>query len=533
MRENYDVIVVGGGPAGACISSRLAQAGIRVALLEGKQFPRPHIGESLLAMSMPLLEDWGVLAELSDAGFVHKKGSLFLWGNSGRPIQLDMPRPGYAFQVDRSRFDEMLLRRAVADGADVFEQHRARQLSRGADGSVEGAVVSDSSRTYTLKARFVVDASGLTQFVPRRLRLPVELSGPTRIALSAYYRGARRLPSPDEGHIITEACADGWLWFIPLSETITSVGFVGDAQDLVDRPDAMFARQVKSSSVVSNLIVGSSSVSGSVRVLNYTNHIVAGPLWGDGYAIVGDSGFFVDPLFSTGVHGALYSATLAAAALVSVLEGTVTETEARRWYEHKVRSHYARVQRMVQLLYGIHPGESRFWRSRDLLALTDVEGETWLRELGALGLRFFADPVADGALELPPALGRRLHEFHVDPRPRALRLDTRVALANGVTVNRGWMRHLGRLAPAVVLSHRAARTIQLEYPSASWQAQLVLELTEKPCVGAAFEAIGGSRVSAEKVCTFLGTLVEAGVLNEAGVVRDRRVASTEAVGAAA
>lgn len=531
MRDTYDVIVVGAGPAGACVGSRLAQAGVRVAVVEGKRFPRPHIGESLLAMSMPLLEEWGIAHELDGAGFVRKEGSLFLWGDSGRPLRLDMPRPGYAFQVDRGRFDEILLRHAAADGADVFEEHRVRRLLTGGGGSVEGAVVTGDSGVRTIRTRFVVDASGLAQLVPRRLGLPIALSGAKRAALSAYFRGARRLPAPNEGDIVTEACADGWLWFIPLSESVTSVGFVGDAEDIVGGPGATFARQVESSTVVRDLL-NDAILDRTVRVLNYTNHIVDGPLWGNGYVIVGDSGFFVDPLFSTGVHGALYSATLAAAGIVSVLEHDVAEDEARAWYEAKIRRHYVRVQRMVRLLYGIHPGASRFWRSRDVSGLTDAEAEVWLRELGALGLRFFAPPVADGVLELPPVLARRLHEFHVDVRPATLQPDARLALADGVTLERDWMRRDNRLVPALVLAHQAARTLQVEYPLGGFHAQLLLALAQQPDVAAAVAAAGGIAGDA-KARTFLGTLVEGGLLKELRAARGHRAPSAQATGAAA
>ena len=112
-----DVVIIGGGPAGSTLAMRLARNGLDVLLLERKGFPRPHIAEYLLAMSMPIFEDLGISDEIHEVGFVRKTGSIFVWAGVER--HLPMCAPGYAFQVSRDRFDELLPDRAKAQGATV------------------------------------------------------------------------------------------------------------------------------------------------------------------------------------------------------------------------------------------------------------------------------------------------------------------------------------------------------------------------------------------------------------------------------
>src|SRR5215468_2952565 len=134
---NFDVIVIGGGPAGSTAAGFLAQAGARVLLLERERFPRYHIGESLLSASLPILEALGVMPAIEQAGFLRKPGGTFIWGAQAEPWSFffrDDPggRP-HSFQVVRSQFDHILLRHAAALGAEVREEHCVETIDR-ADG---------------------------------------------------------------------------------------------------------------------------------------------------------------------------------------------------------------------------------------------------------------------------------------------------------------------------------------------------------------------------------------------------------------
>jgi halogenation protein CepH len=477
-------------------------------------FPREHIGESLLGMSARLLHELGVWPALERAGFVTKPGAILLWGGSDRRMELDMPRP--AFQVLRSEFDSLLLEHARAQGVEVAMPHWVREPLFDATGRIEGVrIQGDDSHPYDVRARVVVDASGLTQFLARRLALKTTLVGPRRLGVGAYYAGASRVPAPLDGDIVSEASSDGWLWFIPLSEGLTSVGFVGDAADFDGDVAGTLDRQIASTSYVRELLRGSARTR-PPRVLRYTNHLVDAPLWDRGYVLVGDAAAFVDPLFSTGVHGGLYAAALVGAALSSVLAGEVDEGIAAGWYDRRLRDHYYRIQDTVALLYGIHPGARPFWRRRDLSQMSDDLAELYARRLGALGMAFFVNFSRSGDLRLPTALQDRAHEFVIRPRVRPLPCTARVQIAPEIRATTDWMVHDGRLTPAVRLQHERNRTVSAEYPAASFRGHLIRAVDGNATVSELAGQLTADPRRRAEAPLLLGTLASAGLLTTSG-----------------
>jgi halogenation protein CepH len=457
-----DVAVVGGGPAGSTIASMLSHAGWDTVVLEGKRFPREHIGESLLAISMPLLDELGLREALAAQKYPRKRGSLFVWGAQHREMNLAMTDPGYSWQVQRGRFDSILLNRAIDRGATVLQEHWARSAIRADDGRVSGVHVQPAGGSaFRLTARLVVDASGLFQYLPRQFGLPQRQFGPRRVGIGSYWRNAGRPRAPHGSDVVSEACADGWLWFIPLSDTLTSLGFVGDECDVSGDPQEILQAQIDSTHVVRGL-VERAQLTRRARVLKYTNHQVLSPWWADGGVLVGDTAAFVDPLFSTGVHAALYSAMAAAAAAGSYLAGEISEESAAAWYDDRARTHYAKITEMIRLLYGLHPGDSRFWRSRRLDDISETEAERILSGMGVDGVDFFANPVADEALDFPSPVARRLAEFRCRPRPVHVADEVQLRLADDVRIDRGWMRSGTRLVPATMIGHRRGRTHRIE-----------------------------------------------------------------------
>ena len=166
---SIDVAVVGGGPGGSAAATLLAQQGWRVVLLEREQFPRPHVGESLLPASLPILRDLGVLEAVAAAGFVRKLGATMVWGADPDPWswyfrETNRSYP-HSYQVERDRFDQLLLENAAAAGVDVRQGERVS--------SVEflGGGVRLQAESSPVAARFVVDASGQAGLLARQLRL--------------------------------------------------------------------------------------------------------------------------------------------------------------------------------------------------------------------------------------------------------------------------------------------------------------------------------------------------------------------------
>jgi halogenation protein CepH len=510
--EQSDVVIIGGGPAGSCAAGLLARSGIRVTLLEGVAFPREHIGESLLAMSMRYLRQWGVDDVIADSGFVKKSGAIFKWGGAKEEMRLGMPYPGYAYQVARDRFDDLLLRRAEEAGVRVRRKCWARRLFCDAYGHVNGVLVQDGTDVELLSARYVVDASGLFQFVPKALGLPVVDDGWKRAAVGAYYASADRVPGAACDDIITEAADNSWLWFIPLSDEITSVGMVTDA-DLVEHrdPQASIEGAVQQTDLIRRLLKPS-RVSRKGRLLRYTNHVVGAPLWDRGYVLVGDSAMFVDPLFSTGVHGALLSASHAAAALGSVLSGTVPEAEAARWYDEEMRLHYHRVDETVKVLYGVHPGRGEFWKRRDLRDLGADGADLICERLGAVGARFFRHAHQDGVLQMPETLTSRLAGFHVDISVARCPDSAVPRLAPEVQRTTGLVLHEGALAQGIVLRHLRNRTVRPSYPDGSLMSRIVRAVDGSTTAGGIPEQLRLTEAERSTCAAALGSLQQAGLI---------------------
>ncbi|MEV4017758.1 NAD(P)/FAD-dependent oxidoreductase [Nonomuraea angiospora] len=477
--KDADVVVIGGGPAGSAFATMASRAGLTVDVLEGKEFPRHHIGESLLAMSMPLLETLGLVPHLDEADFLPKTGAVFVWGERRQRVDLGMPEPHRAYQVRRAHFDLLLLEHARTCGARVHTSQWVKSVERGDDGRVS-AVTSDGEHgAIRHRPRLTVDASGLFQFLPKKLGLGVDVSGPRRVALSGYYTGAGRLTGGQETDIITEAARDGWLWFIPLDGETTSVGFVGDEEDLSGAPDEMLAAQIATTGLVRDL-VETATPTGRTHLLRYTNHIASGPLWQDGRLLIGDSALFVDPLFSTGVHGALFSAVTAAAAMVSHLVDGMEEQSLADWYDAAMRSHYHRVQTMVRLLYGINGRGSRFWASRDLSRLSHADAETMAAQLGPISVPLFLTGHRAGTLDLPETLVPLLEEFTTAPDPFAEVTGAGIALAPGVEVRGSFTRRGDRVLPALAVRDPRNRRPAVSIPEREPAAAFVRRLAAGP-----------------------------------------------------
>ncbi|HKU79454.1 MAG TPA: FAD-dependent monooxygenase, partial [Rhodanobacteraceae bacterium] len=223
-----DVLVVGGGPGGSTISTLLARRGWRVTMLERDRHPRFHIGESLLPANMPIFEEIGALEKLRALGrlklgadFPRDDGSYYTFRFDRA---LGDTRP-YAFQVKREDMDRMLFEHARENGVDAREQVKVERVALDAAGVT--AHVDAAGAKSTLRARYVVDASGRDTFLGKQLKLVQRSEKHQSAAMFAHYEGIGYNPDDPDGNIISvNRFAHGWAWFIPLPGGITSVGCV-------------------------------------------------------------------------------------------------------------------------------------------------------------------------------------------------------------------------------------------------------------------------------------------------------------------
>ena len=336
--ERCDVLVIGGGPAGATIAALLAAQGRDVLMLEKAHHPRFHIGESLLPANVALFERLGVRDAVERIGmrkwgveFVspdHAHQSLLEFGDAW-----DKTMP-YAWQVRRSELDELLFRHAQQRGARTQEGCRVREVRFDDEGATVEARLDDGARR-SVRASFVVDASGRDTFLANKLRSKQKNPKHNSAALFGHFTGAQRLPGRLEGNISIFWFAHGWFWLIPLADGSTSVGAVCWPYYLKSRDKPLadfFADTITLCPQLGERLANATLVGGTVHATG--NYSYGGThCSGERYLMLGDAYAFVDPVFSSGVYLAMQSAFEGAGVVATCLDRPAEAARARRRFE--------------------------------------------------------------------------------------------------------------------------------------------------------------------------------------------------------
>lgn len=373
-----DVIVIGGGPAGSSAATMLARMGWSVILLERERFPRDHIGESLLPASLPILEELGVLSTIAAEGFVKKYGATMVWGAGNERWswhfgETNKTHP-HAYQVWRPRFDQILLENAAATGVDVRQEHRVLDVGLGGQDAMTVRVATAGGE-LALSSRFLVDASGQSGIVVRKLGLREDDPDFQNLAVYAYYEGAEHLPAPDDGNIFIESFEHGWFWNIPLHNGLMSVGAVVDhrvgSEGIRQHGlEGYFDRQVAAAPHTAAML-RSAHRAGPPSVLRDWSYS-ASRVVGDGWIVAGDAACFIDPLFSTGVHLALSAGVMAAAYVTTALTDSELATAAGPVYKGLYYSQYDLFRQLARLFYSTNRSvDSYFWEARRITGFDD------------------------------------------------------------------------------------------------------------------------------------------------------------------
>lgn len=337
-----EVLVIGGGPAGATIATLLAQQGRDVVVLEKAHHPRFHIGESLLPANVQLFDQLGLRAELERMGmpkygveFVSPDHAHKSYVEFGDAWDKSMP---YAWQVRRSEMDELLFRNAAQQGARTVEGGQVREVSFDANGATVQATLDDGA-ACTWRARFVVDASGRDTFLSNKFKIKEKNPKHNSAALFGHYTGAERLPGRLAGNISIFWFAHGWFWFIPLADGTTSVGAVCWPYYLKqrDKPmEAFFADTIALCPPLVERLKGAVLVDNTVHATgNYA--YTSSHCSGDRYLLLGDAYAFIDPVFSSGVFLAMQSAFEGAQVVATRLDQPAQAERARQTFEALMR----------------------------------------------------------------------------------------------------------------------------------------------------------------------------------------------------
>jgi FAD-dependent halogenase len=412
-RPDFDVVVVGGGPGGSTAATLVAMRGHRVLLLEKEAFPRYQIGESLLPATVHgVCRLTGVADALAAAGFVRKRGGTLRWGANPEPwtfafavSQKTAGATAFAYQVERTRFDQILLDNARDKGVEVRERCLVSDVLD--DGArVRGVTYTDAEGArHRVSARYVVDASGNTSRIHRSVGGTREYSEFFRsLALFGYFEGGRRLPPPNSGNILSAAFGSGWFWYIPLSDTLTSVGAVV-RRELAARvqgdPEAALRALIDECPMVRDYLSTATLVTtgeyGKIRVRkDYSYHHTT--FWRPGMVLVGDAACFVDPVFSSGVHLATYGALLAARSINSALAGVVDEPRAFAEFEKRYRREYGVFYEFLMAFYDMQVDEtSYFWSAKKVTRSTHGELESFVELVAGMSAEEFGPGDAESA----------------------------------------------------------------------------------------------------------------------------------------
>lgn len=356
-RTDYDVAVIGAGPAGSSAATRTALAGLKTIVIEKEHFPRFRIGESLLPRGNELLRETGVWSKIASAGFIAKHGASFHLADGSADKEVIFANglvPGLesTFQVERARFDHILLEHARESGVEVRTGCTVRRVTHHQD--FHHLELESSDGTTAITARWIIDAGGRDQFYPNELKRRLDPSPfPKRVAIYNHFRHVARASGPAAGHTVIVRLETGWFWIIPIDAERTSVGLVTTIAEMRSarlEPADFFNRAVEGSVKLRELMSGAEPALGFHVTSDYSyfrSELASGRL-----VLAGDAGGFFDPIFSSGVYMACYSAKLAAEMILRAHRAgrELTPAECRR-YTRTIKSGSSVFQKLIGAFY--------------------------------------------------------------------------------------------------------------------------------------------------------------------------------------
>lgn len=347
-----DVVIVGGGPAGSTVGTLLKKyrPDLKVVILEKEKFPREHVGESQLPAIGPILDEMGVWEKVEQANFPIKIGGTYRWGTSkelwafeflplskfkdeARPAQFKGQRVFTAFQVERARYDKILLDHAREMGVEVHEETMVRTVD--AAGSEIKSITTHDGTRY--EAKHFVDCSGYAGVLRKALGVKIDVPSKLKnMAVWDYWDNADWAIEVGVGGTRVEvlSIAAGWIWFIPLGPTRTSIGYICPVEHykkMNKKPEELYQHAIAQEPRVQELIKNAKQ-DGEVRTTHDWSY-VSEKMVGDNWFLTGESAGFADPILAGGMTLAHSSAREVAYIILADFEESNEVTWLKKRYE--------------------------------------------------------------------------------------------------------------------------------------------------------------------------------------------------------
>ncbi|MFZ0751187.1 MAG: NAD(P)/FAD-dependent oxidoreductase [Pyrinomonadaceae bacterium] len=359
--KNYDVIVIGGGPAGSTAASILAREGCKVVLFEKEKFPRHHIGESLMTDTYWTFQRMGFFEKLKSSAFTQKYSVQFAnqAGRESHPFyffEAVHNESAVTWQVTRAVFDKMLIEHAAEQGADVHQGVAVKQVLFELDKATGVEVEMADGLRHRFFAKVIVDATGQSAMLSNKFRWRVRDPKLKKAVLYSYYKGAHREKDLNGGATLvlrTPKGSEGWFWYIPLEDDITSVGIVANAEYLLKGRGQdlakIFEEEVQKTESCRRRVAQGERVDKIYSILDYSYRSKKNA--GDGFIIIGDAYGFLDPIYSSGVLLALKMAELAADAIHDAFRHDDFSAERLGQFQSKLDRGIESMRKLVYAFY--------------------------------------------------------------------------------------------------------------------------------------------------------------------------------------
>ena len=397
MSSQFDVAIIGGGPAGSVAGSVLARYGRSVVIFEREKFPRFQVGESMIPASLDTLQRIGVKEKIDKAGFLAKDGGEIISACGGARAKFFFrnalnARWKTAYQIDRMTFDDILLRHAQSLGCEVREQTRVESVAFDAD----GVTLHCRNNPAKTRAAYVIDCSGRSSLLANRFRLKEPFPHLKKFSVYSYYQRNSKSNDVEDAYTRMIRASDAWFWVIPIANGKISVGVVMDLErfnQLKLSPEEALNRTIEEQPEVRKWVENTTRYMPVFATADFSYAV--SQLTGERWILAGDAAGFIDPVFSSGIYIAIYSGEKAGETMNLALADPAKKSAAYRRYERTVKKRLASYLKLSSAWYTkefieifLHPREMM-----NMVAIVNsVLGGTpprTLREQFVMGLFYF------------------------------------------------------------------------------------------------------------------------------------------------